>query len=89
MVVRGMQHCATKLKQIINKCNALYLICKNCNEMNVEESDEKVIEESNDVENNKSQEHPDLLNSLKSMLDKQVTQIESKLENLIDAKLEN
>ena len=78
-----------KLKPIMNKCKSLYFICKACNEMNQEYA---VFEEVIAAEKTEAQiqfaDNSDMVGSLESMFDKKITEMESKLEIIIESKLD-
>ena len=70
-----------KLKPILNRCKTIHFLCKKC--------DEKIGSKPT-VEDESAGQPPkdtDLLTSLKAILDKKVTQMESKIEKVIDKKL--
>ena len=70
-----------KLKPIMNRCKTIHFLCKTCDGKIGSKSTEE------DVTTSQPSNDTDLLTSLKVMLDKKVTQMESKIEKVIDKKL--
>ncbi len=61
-----------KLKQVANKCKTVFFVCKEC-EPNSKRSENK--------------ENPEIVNTLKTLFDSKVNEVELKLVNLIEDKL--
>ena len=71
-----------KLKAVMNKCNSVYILCKTCNTASPTLRIQMVAPE---IEQPRDKEQ--LLASLDSLLDKKVTQLEKKIEDVIEAKI--
>ena len=67
-----------KLKPILNRCKTIHFLCKKC--------DDRIGNPMDQGDKNLSNEGS-LLTSLKDILDKKVTQMESTIEKVIDKKL--
>ena len=80
-----------KLKTIINKCQTVFFICKACESSHATENRDGATFSSCEKEEYLQQDtmtgNTNLPKSLQSMLDNKVSQIESKLDELIDCKL--
>ena len=61
-----------RLKQVVNKCRNVFFICKGC-EPNLKRCEQK--------------ECPEVVSTLKTLFNNKVNEVESKLTNLIEAKL--
>ena len=71
--------CASKFKQLTNKCKSIHFLCKTC-----EENIDSACETSNISHNT---ENSGLISTLKKMFEKKVNQIEEKIEKVIDTKV--
>ncbi|MCH2416953.1 MAG: hypothetical protein MK195_09375 [Acidimicrobiales bacterium] len=75
---------AAKLKPITNKCRRVYFLCKACDD-NI--GTENVISEQNADVTGSPNVGNNLLTSLKKMFDTKVSQMEAKIEKVIEKKL--
>ena len=82
----------SKVKPIMNKCHTLYFVCKGCDKMLLDSTVSRDLSTSEVEEERQNhvekKENSDLLKSLQTMFDTKIIQIESKLEELIDNKLD-
>ena len=79
----------SKLKLLMSKCKTLYFICKGCNEMSHDDNIKEILADTTEVHSVvEKRNNTDLVKSLKTLFDKKITQMESKLERLIDTKLD-
>ena len=91
MCLRRLQRCPScKVKSITNKCQTVYFICKACVRNHATENGDGITSTYCEKDECQKQDtmtgNTNLLKSLQSMLDNKVSQIESKLEKLIDCK---
>ena len=70
---------ATKMKQLTNKCKRVYFLCKTC--------EEDVGSPCTASTKDKSPGDSNLVATLQKMFEKKVTQLEAKIEKVIDKKL--
>ena len=79
----------SKLKPLMSKCKTLYFICKGCNEMSHDNSIKEILVDTTEVHSvDEKRNNTDLVKSLKTLFDKIIIEMESKLERLIDTKLD-
>ena len=79
----------SKLKPLMSKCKTLYFICKGCNEMSHDDNIKEILADTTEVHSvDEKRNNADLVKSLKTPFDKKITEMESKLERLIDIKLD-
>ena len=72
-----------KLKQAMNKCKTVYFMCKTCDESMHQTS----TADSHQTSGSNSIRNSELISSLKTVLNDKVSEIESKLGDLIESKL--
>ena len=74
-----------KLQPIMSKCKTIYFICKECDET-TQGANNKAESTAQIVTTNKTEEK--IVESIQTSLDKAILQLEYKLENLIESKLD-
>ena len=72
----------------MSKCKTLYFICKGCNEISHDDNIKEILADTTEVHSvDEKRNNTDLVKSLKTLFDKKITGMESKLERLIGTKL--